>query len=63
MSVTAEPATGPAAGAARRPHRRRFPRARHSLVLARRNLIGIVRTPEALIDVTLQPIIFIAMFT
>jgi oleandomycin transport system permease protein len=36
---------------------------RHSLVLAKRNLIGVVRTPEALIDVTLQPIIFIAMFT
>src|SRR5215470_13798736 len=36
---------------------------RHSLVLAKRNLIGIVRNPEALLDVTLQPIIFIALFT
>ncbi|MEZ5120603.1 MAG: ABC transporter permease [Solirubrobacterales bacterium] len=36
---------------------------RHSLVLARRSLIGVVRNPEALIDVTLQPVIFIAMFT
>jgi oleandomycin transport system permease protein len=36
---------------------------RHSLVLAKRNLIGVLRNPEALIDVTLQPIIFIAMFT
>jgi oleandomycin transport system permease protein len=36
---------------------------RHSLVLAKRSLIGVVRNPEALIDVTLQPIIFIAMFT
>ncbi|MFN8203094.1 MAG: ABC transporter permease [Solirubrobacteraceae bacterium] len=36
---------------------------RHSVVLARRSLIGVVRNPEALIDVTLQPIIFIAMFT
>ena len=37
--------------------------ARHSVALAQRNLIGIVRNPEALIDVTLQPIIFIALFT
>jgi oleandomycin transport system permease protein len=36
---------------------------RHSLVLAKRNLIGVLRNPEALIDVTLQPVIFIAMFT
>jgi len=32
-------------------------------VLAKRNLVGVMRNPEALIDVTLQPIIFIAMFT
>jgi oleandomycin transport system permease protein len=37
--------------------------ARHSTALAKRNLIGIVRNPEALIDVTLQPIIFILLFT
>ena len=37
--------------------------ARHSLALAKRNLIGVVRNPEALIDVTLQPIIFIGLFT
>jgi oleandomycin transport system permease protein len=36
---------------------------RHSLVLAKRNLIGVTRNPEALIDVTLQPIIFIGLFT
>jgi oleandomycin transport system permease protein len=36
---------------------------RHSLVLAKRNLIRVVRTPEAFIDVTLQPMIFVAMFT
>jgi len=42
---------------------RRWPLLRHSLVLARRGLINIVRTPEALIDVTLQPIIFLLMFT
>jgi oleandomycin transport system permease protein len=37
--------------------------ARHSLVLAKRNLIGVMRNPEALIDVTLQPVIFLTMFT
>jgi oleandomycin transport system permease protein len=37
--------------------------ARHSTALAKRNLIGVVRNPEALVDVTLQPIIFILLFT
>ena len=46
-----------------RPHERRWPLLRHSLVLARRGLINLVRTPEALIDVTLQPIVFLVMFT
>ncbi len=36
---------------------------RHSLVLARRNLIKTWRTPEQLIDVTLQPVIFLLLFT
>lgn len=36
---------------------------RHSIVLAKRSLIGVVRNPESLIDVTLQPIIFLALFT
>jgi len=36
---------------------------RHSLVLAKRNLIGVTRNPEAFLDVTLQPVIFLAMFT
>jgi oleandomycin transport system permease protein len=36
---------------------------RHSLVLAKRNLIGVVRNPEALLDVTLQPVIFLSLFT
>ena len=35
----------------------------HAVVLAKRSLIKTFRTPEALIDVTLQPIIFLAMFT
>ncbi|WP_430782604.1 ABC transporter permease [Actinoplanes sp. G11-F43] len=37
--------------------------ARHSGSLARRSLIKTVRTPEALIDVTLQPVIFLLLFT
>ena len=36
---------------------------RHALVLARRSLVKTRRTPEALIDVTLQPVIFLALFT
>jgi oleandomycin transport system permease protein len=35
---------------------------RHALVLAKRNLIKTSRTPEQLIDVTLQPIIFLVLF-
>jgi oleandomycin transport system permease protein len=34
----------------------------HSLTLARRSLTKTLRTPEQLIDVTLQPIIFVVMF-
>jgi len=33
------------------------------VALARRSLIKTVRTPEALIDVTLQPVIFLLLFT
>ncbi len=36
---------------------------RHALALARRSLIKTARTPEALIDVTLQPVIFLLLFT
>src|ERR1700753_209791 len=36
---------------------------RHSAALARRSLIKTIRTPEALIDVTLQPVIFLLIFT
>ena len=58
-----DPAAGrrpaPAAGADRRPR----PLLRHALALAKRSLIKTWRTPEALIDVTLQPIIFLLLFT
>jgi oleandomycin transport system permease protein len=36
---------------------------KHALALAKRSLIKTWRTPEALIDVTIQPIIFLALFT
>jgi oleandomycin transport system permease protein len=36
---------------------------RHALVLAKRNLIKLVHTPEQFIDVTLQPVIFLVLFT
>ena len=32
---------------------------RHAFVLAKRSIIKLTRTPEQLIDVTLQPIIFL----
>jgi oleandomycin transport system permease protein len=35
---------------------------RHALVLAKRNLIKTMRTPEQLIDVTIQPVIFLLLF-
>jgi oleandomycin transport system permease protein len=35
---------------------------RHALVIARRSLIKTWRTPEQLIDVTIQPIIFLLLF-
>lgn len=36
---------------------------RHSAALAKRSLIKTMRTPEALIDVTVQPVIFLLLFT
>ena len=54
----------PAVGAAaRRPRPAAATFVRHVLALAKRSLIKTWRTPEALIDVTLQPIIFLVLFT
>ncbi len=36
---------------------------RHCLVLAKRSLTKTFRNPESLVDVTIQPLIFLAMFT
>ena len=35
----------------------------HAFALAKRSLIKTIRTPEALVDVTLQPVIFLLLFT
>lgn len=48
--------------AAPEPAARPFALARHSIVLAGRALKKIRRTPEQLLDVTLQPIIFVILF-
>lgn len=42
--------------------RRPFRLVRHSLALTRRSLIKTLRTPEALIDVTIQPTLFLTIF-
>jgi oleandomycin transport system permease protein len=63
--LTTPPATAgraaPLAGAERT--QTTSPRWRQAVVLARRSLIKTWRTPEALVDVTLQPIIFLMLFT
>jgi oleandomycin transport system permease protein len=50
----------PARHAARRRNARSL---RHAMVLAKRNMIKMMRTPEQFADVTLQPIIFLTLFT
>lgn len=59
MTAPAPGAAGPALPAAVRP----FALLRHSRALAVRSLIKTARTPEALIDVTLQPMVFLLLFT
>ena len=55
--------TSPLADAAPAGGTKHYPLFRHSIALAKRSLIKTMRTPEALIDVTLQPVIFLALFT
>lgn len=55
------PTTGAAPGTAA-PVRRPMRLLRHSIALTKRSLIKTWRTPEALIDVTLQPAIFLVIF-
>ena len=61
-TLTAPPRTSMPAAAEAAPAAK-FRTIRHALVLAKRNLIKTMRTPEQLIDVTLQPIIFLLLFT
>jgi oleandomycin transport system permease protein len=63
MSSTPNPADTPVSvGNAPPSGRPRYRYLRHSIVLAKRNLIKTMRTPEQLIDVTIQPIIFLLLF-
>src|SRR5438105_554244 len=57
MTLTEERTSTPA-----RVPERSFGLLRHSLALGRRSLIKTLRTPEQLLDVTLQPVIFIVIF-
>ena len=58
----APPTIRPTAPSGTRPQRSATRAVRHALVLAKRNLIKTIRTPEQLIDVTVQPIIFLLLF-
>jgi oleandomycin transport system permease protein len=64
MTITTLTAPGPAPSAlAARPEPANAGRTlRHAIALARRNLIKTWRTPEQLIDVTLQPVVFLLLF-
>jgi oleandomycin transport system permease protein len=58
MTTAAAAPVGAATGTVRP-----FKTIRHSAALAKRSLIKTMRTPEALLDVTLQPVIFLLLFT
>jgi oleandomycin transport system permease protein len=58
MTLTATPRTAVPARLERRP----FGLVRHSLALAGRSVVKTLRTPEQLIDVTLQPIMFLVVY-
>ena len=61
-SIRTPAMSGGRPGATASPEPRPFPLVRHSLALARRSLIKTWRTPEALVDVTIQPAIFLVVF-
>lgn len=62
MTTTIRAAAKPPRTGAPRADARPFGLARHSLSLAGRSLIKTLRTPEQLLDVTLQPIVFVVIF-
>jgi oleandomycin transport system permease protein len=55
-------ATAPARTEPNRSQQTALRTTRHALALAKRNVIKLWRTPEQLIDVTLQPVIFLLLF-
>ncbi|MER6951141.1 ABC transporter permease [Nonomuraea sp. NPDC000554] len=57
MTLTTERTSTPA-----RLHKRPFGLVRHSLALAGRSVVKTLRTPEQLLDVTLQPVIFVVIY-
>ncbi|MFD4207563.1 ABC transporter permease [Micromonospora tulbaghiae] len=61
-TTTGTAATTPSRAGAAHAAGRPFGMARHSLALASRSLIKTIRTPEQLLDVTLQPIVFVLIF-
>jgi oleandomycin transport system permease protein len=61
-TMTREPTPAPPEGSATAARPAGPAIVRHSLVLAQRALIKIRRTPEQLLDVTLQPILFVVLF-
>jgi len=63
MTATLTPTPSPVATAPVIGRRSIATTVRHAVVIARRSLIKLTRTPEQLIDVTLQPAIFLFMFT
>ena len=63
MTMTYDTEAGPMAVPSAATAVRKGTMLRHARVLAKRSLIKTWRTPEALIDVTLQPVIFLGMFT
>jgi oleandomycin transport system permease protein len=58
MTLTENPPVATSAPVGLRP----FALARHSVALARRSLTKTLRQPEQLLDVTLQPVIFVLLF-
>ena len=61
-TLTAPPRTKSPVVSSVKPGQRPFRLVRHSLALMKRSLIKTWRTPEALIDVTLQPVLFLVIF-
>lgn len=62
MTTTTRTAAAPPRTGATPTAARPFGLIRHSLALAGRSLVKTVRTPEQLLDVTLQPIVFVLIF-